>query len=104
MKRFNLTNSVGAFALTCLLVVAASLITHTNDVSDLKTNYKTLNAHQLQINGDIADVSSALAITTQVLERLNNTLTKIDISLDVIVNETKKNSDRLDALELAINE
>ena len=92
--------------LAWILTIGGSWITFTNTVTKLETNQKTILTENENfktelrlISEHVAENTTHVAVTTSVLNRLNNTLSKIDSSLNVIVNETTRNSARLDAIE-----
>jgi len=92
--------------ITWCITFGGSWITYSNTITELKVNQKLLLEERTLMVGTINVLADKVAknaehsaVTTSVLNRLNGTLTKIGDSLDIIVNETTKNSIRLDNFE-----
>ncbi len=92
--------------ITWCVTFGGAWITYTNAITELQTNQATLMKNESKLEVAVNNLAEKVsenttdgAVTTSVLISLNATLAKIDGSLDTIVNETTKNSVRLDNLE-----
>lgn len=96
--------------LTWVITFSGAWITYTNAITRLETNQQILiqekhdAKQELKMLADkVSENTRNGAVTNSVLMRLNDTLTKIDGSLDTIVNDTAKHSVRIKALEAQVN-